>query len=83
VYPDACGRWHNFFTVAGGDPYVLDDTLGDSMEGDRTRDFQDVPVWRWPGTNIGHGRSNWFRRKNFVAGVRDVLETHLYWPGAM
>lgn len=78
VYPDAIGRWYNFWTVFGGDPYILDDMLSDDMVNDDQNKYDDIAVWRTPGTNIGHGRAAWFRRNQFAKGLVKKLSYHLY-----
>lgn len=78
VYPDAVGRWYNFWTVAGGDPYIIDDRLSDTMVDGQGGRYDDVAVFRVPGSAIGHGRGTWFGRKNFSTKLREKMAYHLY-----
>ncbi len=78
VYPRAIGRWFNFWTVLGGDPYILDDQLGDNIVSDDEGEYEDVMVWRVPGSKIGHGRTTWFRRSQFSKKLRKKMVRHLY-----
>lgn len=78
VYPDAVGRWFNFWTLLGGDPYILDDRMGDDIVDDQHDNYDDVMVRRIPGTNIGHGRKNWFQRNQFAKKLRRNMARHLY-----
>ncbi|WP_319549565.1 hypothetical protein [Desulfogranum marinum] len=78
VYPDYSPRWFNFFTLFGGDPYIIDDLLESSIIGDDIDAYDDVSVWRVPFTNIGHGRHQWFRRDSFTNKMRSKLKKHLY-----
>ena len=78
VFPNAIGRWFNFWTVLGGDPYILDDQLGDDIVNDDEGEYDDVMVWRVPGSKIGHGRATWFRRRQFSKKLRKKMAQHLY-----
>ena len=78
VYPDEVGRWRNFWTLLGGDPYILDDQLGNTMVDAEDDRFDDLVVWRNPFSEIGHGRTTWFSRDNFVKKLSRQLERHLY-----
>ena len=78
VYPDAVKRWYNFWTLAGGDPYIIDDRLSDTMVDLSGGRYDDVTVLRVPGTEIGHGRNAWFGRKNFARKLQDKMAYHLY-----
>jgi len=78
VYPKAIGRWYNFWTLFGGDPYILDDKLSDDIVSDNDGRYDDVMVFRMPGTQIGHGRAMWFRRRQFAKKLRDKMSRHLY-----
>lgn len=78
VYPSAVGRWFNFWTISGGDPYIIDDMLGDDIVDDTDGRYDDVLVWRPPFVNIGHGRDNWFRRNQFAKKLYDRMAKHLY-----
>ena len=78
VYPDAVSRWYNFWTIGGGDPYIIDDRLSDTMVDAPAGRYDDVAVMRMPGTNIGHGRLAWFGRRNFAGKLRDKMAYHLY-----
>lgn len=80
-YPEACGRWRNFWTAGGGDPFILDDMIGDSMVGAEEDRFDDLLVLRPPFANVGHGLQPWFRRDHFAHGLSNQLERHLYRPG--
>lgn len=71
-YPKAARLWRNYYTALGGDPYIIDDTLGKAVTGGTPGQFKDVRIARIPLTNIGHGRDNWFRRNDFE---RDVVKT--------
>ncbi|GBC60525.1 hypothetical protein DENIS_1482 [Desulfonema ishimotonii] len=78
AYPDAVGRWFNFWTLLGGDPYILDDELEDDMVDDAHDQYDDVVVPRVPFANIGHGRAKWFRRKQFSKKLYRKMAHHLY-----
>lgn len=78
VYPDAVTRWYNFWTVAGGDPYIIDDRLSDTMVDRRAARYDDVAVFRVPGSAIGHGRGTWFGRKDFSTKLWEKMAFHLY-----
>lgn len=78
VYPSAVGRWFNFWTVLGGDPYILDDQLGDDIVNEAEGEYDNVVVWRTPGSKIGHGRTTWFRRSQFSKKLRKKMFRHLY-----
>lgn len=78
VYPNAVGRWFNFWTVLGGDPYIIDDQLGDDIVDDEQGQYDDVLVLRTPGLNIGHGRDTWFQRSQFAKKLRRKMAHHLY-----
>lgn len=78
VYPDAIGRWYNYWTTLGGDPYIIDDMLSNSMLDDDDDRFDDVIVFRPPFFNIGHGRAKWFRRNQFAKKLARKMEKHLY-----
>jgi len=78
VYPKAIGRWYNFWTMLGGDPYIIDDRLGNDIVGDKNGRYDDVSVPRMPGTKIGHGRAMWFRRNTFAKKLRDKMFQDLY-----
>jgi hypothetical protein len=78
-YPTYCPWWYNFFTVLGGDPYVLDDKLDDDVI-DHNDEYDDVPVWRVPFTGIGHSLDKWFARDSFVRGLRKRLRSAFYAP---
>jgi hypothetical protein len=79
-YPTYCPSWFNFFTVLGGDPYIIDDKLDDDVI-DNHDEYHDVPVWRVPFTGIGHSLEKWFARDSFVKGLRKRLRTSFYVPG--
>jgi len=78
-YPSICPKWWNMWTVMGGDPAVIDDNLGNSIEnkpeGDR---FRDIPIFRIPFMNIGHGRPSWFKRGGFSKGLARALKQEFY-----
>ena len=78
VYPNAVGRWYNFWTPLGGDPFVLDDILEDSMVNDEEDRYDDVMVYRIPFTEIGHDRHHWFQRDSFIKQLCKRMERHLY-----
>lgn len=78
VYPDAVGRWCNFWTRWGGDPYILDDQLDEDMVDDEDDQFEDVAVTRIPLTNIGHSRQAWFKRNKFSKKLYRKMAFHLY-----
>ncbi len=78
VYPRAIGRWFNFWTMLGGDPYILDDQLSDDIVDDDEGKYDDVMVRRMLGTKIGHGRTTWFRRRQFAKRLRQKMARHLY-----
>ncbi len=78
AYPNSVGRWFNFWTILGGDPYILDDKLDETIVSDENDGYDDVSVWRRPGKNIGHGRAHWFRRKQFSRKLKLKMAKHLY-----
>ncbi len=78
VYPDYSPRWFNFYTLFGGDPYIIDDLLESTIVSDEVDSYDDVRVWRVPLANIGHGRHNWFRRDSFTKRMRKKFTRHLY-----
>jgi hypothetical protein len=78
VYPKAVGRWYNFWTLSGGDPYIIDDQLDDDIVDDNDDRYEDVMVRRLIFSNIGHGRAKWFRRNQFAKKLRRKMAYHLY-----
>ncbi len=78
VYPDIIPRWYNFYTILGGDPYILDDKMEDTIISDEKDGYEDVRVWRVPPFNIGHGRHAWFRRDSFSKQLLKKLKWHIY-----
>ena len=77
-YPVSLEKWVNCYTFLGGDPYIIDDKLGNSIDRHEGR-FRDEKVWRIPLKNIGHGRENWFKRSDFERDVRRFLCEEIYW----
>ena len=77
-YPISLARWVNCYTFLGGDPYIIDDKLGSSIDGHDGR-FRDERVWRIPLRNIGHGRENWFKRSDFERDVHRFLCKEVCW----
>lgn len=77
-YPISLARWVNCYTFLGGDPYIIDDKLGNSIEGHDGR-FRDERVWRIPMRNIGHGRENWFKRSDFERDMYKFLCEEICW----
>ncbi len=78
VFPEAAGRWFNFWTRLGGDPYIIDDQLEEDMVGDEDNDFEDVAVSRIPFSKIGHGRDTWFDRNKFAKRLFKKAAFHCY-----
>ncbi len=79
VYPDAVGKWFNYWTFLGGDPFILDDRIGDTMANNEEKNFKDVIIFRVPIKNVGHQRPEWFKRKNFVKNLVKKLKFNLYY----
>ncbi len=78
VYPDSIGKWFNYWTFLGGDPFILDDQIGDDMINNKAKNFKDIIVFRAPFKNVGHRRRKWFKRKDFVNKLVKQLKFSLY-----
>ena len=78
IYPSAVSKWFNFWTFLGGDPVIIDDIIGDDMVNDDAGNFKDITIFRIPLVNVGHQRTNWFKRANFVNNLVKKLKHSLY-----